>query len=84
MGQQYPRGYSGFGISPYAGAIGGVGSVDPIYSNGFGSEYGSRYGAYGSYGSSSPYYNRFGSGGFGGGGFGGGLAGPGYGGGFQY
>lgn len=80
MGQQYPRGYGGFGINPYAGSIGGVGSVEPVYSNGFGSEYGSRYNSYGSLG--SPY-NRFGSG-FGGGGFGSALGGPGYGGGFQY
>lgn len=78
-----PRGFGGFGVNPYSGAYGGVGSVDPIYSNGFGSEYGSRYSAYngyGGFGGSNPYYNRFG-GGYGG--FGGGIA-PGYGGGFQY
>lgn len=46
-GQQYPRGYSGYSVNPYAGSYGGVGGValDPVYSNGFGSEYGSRYGA---------------------------------------
>ncbi|XP_055306626.1 neuropeptide-like protein 31 [Sitodiplosis mosellana] len=89
LGQQYSRGYGGFGINPYAGAIGGIGSTDPVYTNGFGSEYGSRYGSYnGAY--STPYYNRYG--GFGGGignGYGGGYGGYGGvggvgGGGFQY
>lgn len=44
-GQQYPRGYGGYSVNPYAGSYGGVGGValDPVYSNGFGSEYGSRY-----------------------------------------
>lgn len=47
-GQQYPRGgYGGYSVNPYAGSYGGVGGValDPVYSNGFGSEYGSRYDA---------------------------------------
>lgn len=84
LGQAYPRGgYGGFGISPYAGSYGGIGSTG-AYSNGFGSEYGSAFGSYGSY--SSPYGNRYGSGGYGGyGGIGGlGGYGGGYGGGFQY
>lgn len=84
LGQQYPRTYGGFGINPYAGAYGSIGSTDP-YINGFGSEYGSRYGSY-----SGPNYNRYGYGGIGsgyggiGGGYGG--VGGGYGGvgGFQY
>lgn len=83
FGQQYPRsGYGGFGINPYAGSYGGIGSTG-AYSNGFGSEYGSAYGSYGSF--SSPY-NRYGGGGYGGyGGYGGvgGLGGIG-GGGFEY
>lgn len=90
LGQQYPRSY-GFGINPYAGSYGGIGSTDPVYSNGFGSEYGSRYGSYGSY--SSPYgsYNHgygYGGGIGSGSGYNGGYGGygglGGAGGGFQY
>lgn len=65
-GQQYPRGYGGYGINPYAGSYGGIGgqsySLDPVYNNGFGSEYGSTYGSnnygYGGLG------NAYGGGGF--------------------
>lgn len=81
LGQQhYPRGgYGGFGINPYAGSIGGIGSTDPVFTNGFGSEYGSRYGSYGGYSPYSPYYNnRYGGYGNQYGGIGG------IGGGFQY
>ncbi|XP_031633059.1 probable peroxisomal membrane protein PEX13 [Contarinia nasturtii] len=67
LGQQYPRSF-GFG-NPYAGSIGGVASVDPVYSNGFGNEYGSRYGSY----SASPYnrYGGYGASGYGASGYGG-------------
>lgn len=63
--QRYPRGgYRGYGYNPYSGSIGGIGSSDPVFSNGFGSEYGSRFGSYGAYGGYSPYRpyynNRYG------------------------
>lgn len=70
-GQQYPRGYGGYGVNPYAGSYGVIGgssvSLDPYYSNGFGSEYGSSYNnGYNGYNG----YNGFGLGNtYGGGGF---------------
>lgn len=71
-GQQYPRGYGNYAYNPYAGSYGGIGtslSFDPVYSNGFGSEYGSTYAnngynGYNGFGLGNPYVGGGGGGGF--------------------